>query len=949
MIDIPGFRGKILTDRLTRILYSTDASAYCEMPLGVAFPCDHDDIVALVRYADSHKIPIIPRAAGTSIAGQVVGEGLVVDIRNLNRIIEINTEERWVSVEPAVVRDELNIALKPYGLFFSPETSTSNRCMVGGMVGNNSCGTHSLRYGSTRDHLISANVILSNGETVTFCHKTQDEVAKTKKNDTLESRIYSYLDDLLSDKDNQKTIDSSFPDKSLRRRNNGYALDLVRDTDGGMNLCKLFCGSEGTIGIATELKLSLDPLPPVHNALVCVHCRTLESSFRANLIAIRHHATAVELIDDNILNLSAENLSQRENRFFLQGSPAAILCAEFACDGEDELNATVNALIDDIKTSVPECYAFPVLRGNDIRRVWDLRKAGLGLLSNMPGDDKPAPVIEDTAVVPELLADYVAEMKGMFAELGLSCVFYAHIGSGELHLRPILNLKTDEGRRLFREVATRTAHIVRKYRGSLSGEHGDGRLRGEFIPLMYGGEVYSWFSDIKSLCDPNNILNPGKIVDTKPMDEYLRFANNAELNSVTTTFAFNGHHEGLHYIREIEKCNGAADCRKSLLFDNVMCPQFKTTLDERDSTRGRANILRTSLTKNGSQGFSDPDVLSLLGTCLSCKGCMRECPSSVDMTKIKAEYLQQHYDRHHVPMRTFLIGFMPELEHIAASTIPHLYNAILGTGIVHRFMGFDRRRTLPRISRAKLLTPTIIAEKNVILFIDEFTRHDEPQVANAFIRFAQSNNYNVIIAPIHNSGRTLLSQGLLHKAKKLAQRNIGKFKPLIKYGDSCHTSTRIVVLEPSALSAFRDDYRSLIDDPDYDNIQKNILLYDEWFAREQQAGHLPQKLKGKNTRTEVLFHSHCHQKAVANPQLTVRMLLSIEGVTVRHIPSTCCGMAGAYGYQHYERSTQIATPLIKAINNSSPDAVISAAGISCRTQIRDLTCRTPVHPVMLLP
>ncbi len=936
--DIPGFRGIIRTDRLTRILYSTDASAYMESPLGVAYPCDHDDVVTLVRHAYANRIPLIPRAAGTSIAGQVVGDGLVVDIRNLNHIIEINAEERWVRVEPAVVRDELNIALKPYGLFFSPETSTSNRCMIGGMVGNNSCGTHSLRYGSTRDHLISARVVLSNGDTVTFSHRTTDEIPTGH---SLESQIYSYLNELLSNPDNQSLIDATFPDKSLRRRNNGYALDLVRDADGGMNLCKLLCGSEGTLGIATELTLSLDPLPPAHNALVCIHCSTLDSSFRANLIAIRHNATAVELIDDNILNLSADNLSQRENRFFLQGSPAAILCAEFACDSEDELIATVSALVDEIKSSVPECYAFPVLRGNDIQRVWNLRKAGLGLLSNMPGDDKPAPVIEDTAVAPERLAEYVAEMKGMFKELGLSCVFYAHIGTGELHLRPILNLKTDEGKRLFREVATRTAHIVRKYRGSLSGEHGDGRLRGEFIPLMYGDEVYSMFRTLKSTFDPHNIMNPGKIVDTKPMDECLRFANNNEINSITTVFAFGGNNDGLHYIREIEKCNGAADCRKSIMFGNVMCPQFKATGDERDSTRARANILRATLIADGSQGFSDHDVLSLLDTCLSCKGCMRECPSSVDLTKIKAEYLQQHYDRHHIPLRTLLTGYMPELEHIAASTIPHIYNYILRTGLAHRLMGFDRRRPLPQISVEGVIAPSKTKQQNVLLFIDEFTRHEAPETANAFIRFAESHGYTVSIAPIHNSGRTLLSQGMLHKAKRLAQKNTGKLSQLLQ-------DNIMVVLEPSALSAFRDDYRSLLNSPDYDTLQKNILLYDEWFVHEQQAGNIPQKLKGRVEHTEVLFHSHCHQKAVANPQLTVRMLQSVEGLTVRHVPSTCCGMAGAYGYKHYDRSSQIATPLVKAINSSSPDTIITASGISCRTQIGDLTSRTPVHPIMLL-
>ncbi|MBP5241726.1 MAG: FAD-binding oxidoreductase, partial [Bacteroidales bacterium] len=521
---------EIKTDRLHRILYATDASAYREMPYGVAFPKNVDDLCELLAFANEHNISVIPRAAGTSLAGQVVGSGLVVDIfKHFNKILEINAQEHWVRLQPGVVLDELNNTLKPYGLFFAPETSTSNRCCVGGMVGNNSCGSHSLVYGSTRDHLLEAKVLLSDGSKALFSPQRGKELlAKVQSADfepvTLEDKLYRQLWQWSQDEAVMKKIEAEFPEKSLRRRNCGYALDLVLNDilSGNANLCKLLAGSEGTLAFAYELKLNLEPLPPKEKMLVCAHCQSLPDVFKANLVALQFAPRAVELMDSNVLELSNSNIEQSKNRFFVQGDPAAILVVELADDDAQKLEergeAVVKALID--RGLVYHCAK---VYGPDIARVWALRKAALGLLNGMKGSAKPVSVIEDTAVVPERLPDYMTDFGAMLKRLNLSCVYHAHIGTGELHLRPVLNLKEQKDRELFHTVAHETALLVKKHRGSLSGEHGDGRLRGEFIPIMYGDAIYNLFVELKHCWDSRNLFNVGKIVNTPPMDTSLRY------------------------------------------------------------------------------------------------------------------------------------------------------------------------------------------------------------------------------------------------------------------------------------------------------------------------------------------------------------------------------------------------------------------------------------------
>lgn len=972
---------KLYSDSLHRIAYATDASAYRELPSAVAYPESDDDVKALIRLARERNCCLIPRAGGTSIAGQVVGNGIVVDVsRHLNRILEINPEERWVWVQPGVVRDELNLALKPYGLFFSPETSTSNRCCIGGMVGNNSCGTHSLVYGSTRHHVMQLRGYLSDGSFFDTARRGDGE---------LESRIYSQLELWKHDRTIRSQLEEHFPDRTLRRRSCGYAIDEAIEGDS-VDLCKLVCGSEGTLAFLTEIKLSLDPLPVEPTMVLCAHCNSLEQSFEANLVALRHSPVAVELMDGRILELSKGNVEAEKNRFFVSGDPAALIIAEFnGAAGEQEADALEADLHD-----AGLAYTCTRVYGEDVAKVWALRKAGLGVLSGMKGDAKPIGVIEDTAVAPERLPDYMRDIRAMLARLGLSCVFYGHISTGELHLRPIINIKTEEGRRMFREVAFETAKIVKKHRGSLSGEHGDGRLRGEFIQLMYGDDCYRMMRELKQCWDPDGVFNTRKIVDTPPMDEWLRFSV-GEQNSVdgTRTFfnwkaAFDEcHTEGVCPVKDqshalmcsIEQCNGAGDCRKSRLIGGTLCPAFKLSGDELDSTRARANVLRECLTRG--DGFDSPEVKQVLDSCLACKGCRRECPSNVDMTRIRAEVLQQIYLRHGTPLRSRAVARMASFERLGSIVAP-LYNWLAGwrvsAGIIKKIIGFAPERAIPEVKRVKVQgsaaapagkpVPAGAAGKSrkVYLFLDEFTRYQEPELALMLTGLLERLGYQVIVPKHVESGRAAISKGCLKLARKFALRNFRLLKDIVT------EDAPLIGIEPSCILTFRDEYPDLVPPEHRAEAQalgRNCLLYDEFFAREMDAG----RITGDSFRggdVDIWLHGHCHQKALVGVEKTAGMLHLIPGARIHVIPSGCCGMAGSFGYEaeHYKTSLAIGEMILfpavrKAVGSASgsaapasnacgngvvPAAIVAAPGISCRQQILDGTGIRAVHPLEIL-
>ncbi|MEN8862215.1 MAG: FAD-binding and (Fe-S)-binding domain-containing protein [Lentimonas sp.] len=960
-------KGELHAGNMMRRIYATDASAYQEMPLAVVFPQDADDLRTLIMFASEHKVGLIPRTAGTSLAGQVVGSGIVVDVsRNFTRILEINTEDRWVRVEPGVIRNELNMELKQHGIHFGPETSTQNRAMMGGMLGNNSCGSNSIKYGSTRDHVIEVTALLADGSTAVFGSLSKDVFAKKCEGpDCLETRLYRDIHDMLAKPDVRAEITKEFPHPEIPRRNTGYALDLLMDAEAinsdsekPFHFGKLIAGSEGTLCFITEIKLQCSPLPAPTCGLQCGHFNSVDEALRATQIAVRYDCGAIELIDHYLLECTERSIEHQANRFFIEGTPGAVLVTEVRGNSEAEVRVITDQIEADMRAE-DLGYAYPVLFGDDSNKIWDLRKAGLGLLSNMPGDAKPVPVVEDTAVrvvdLPEYIAEFNRQLKDRF---GLDCVHYAHAGSGEIHLRPIINLKTEEGHRLFREVARCIAELVKKYRGSLSGEHGDGRLRGEFLKQMIGAKNYALVERVKRTWDPNGIFNPNKIVDTPPMNSSLRFNTTPQTTDLKTVFDWSSTN-GM--LGAAEMCNGSGDCRKTQLSGGTMCPSYMATRNEKDTTRARANMLRQALT-TGPQGatdvFNNPSVKEVLDLCLSCKGCKKECPSTVDMAKLKAEFMQHYYDANGVPFRARLISNFASSQKIA-SRIPWLWNACMGTPairkLLNRAIGFHPERSIPLLPKVTFATwfGQHTPHKNagsvgaVWLFNDEYTNFNDVHIGIKAVELLEQLGYTIDIPQHGESGRSQLSKGLVREAKNLINANIRNLHEIVA------PERPLIGIEPAGILTFKDEALDLAD-PELKesalSIAKNCLLIDDFIAREAKAGHIrADSFTAKEKR--IKLHGHCFQKALIGTSGSRQALSLPKNYTVEEIPSGCCGMAGSFGYEkaHYNISIQIGElVLFPAIRSENTDTIIAATGTSCRHQIKDGVNRLVLHPVEIL-
>jgi FAD/FMN-containing dehydrogenase/Fe-S oxidoreductase len=954
--------GDLKHDKVTTTIYATDASVYKEEPSAVAWPKTTEDLRKILNFAREEKTSVTMRAGGTSLAGQVVSSGIIADIsRYMNKILEINKQEMWARVQPGVVLDELNMKLKEQGLFFGPETSTSNRCNIGGMVGNNACGSHSVVYGSTRDHTIEIKALLSDGSETIFGPLEKTEFLEKCKLTNLEGDIYRNIEKILSDRFNQEKIREGYPDAGVHRRNTGYAIDQLLDSEifdensnMKFNFCRLLTGSEGTLAVTTEIKLNLIPLPPANKALVCVHLNKRNEAFKANLIALKFKPSAVEMMDDRILKLTEDNVSQRNNRFFLDGNPAAILIVEFVREKPEEIDSAASGLIEALKTA-GFGYAYPVVKGKDISKVWDLRKAGLGILANMIGDPKPVTLMEDTAINVEVLPEYMDEIEVLLAKYGKDAVFHAHIGTGELHIRPILNLKDKEDVKLFRIMALETAHLVKKYRGSLSGEHGDGRLRGEFIPIMLGEHNYGLLKQVKKCWDPYYILNPGKITDTPPMDSSLRYVPGLPTRDIETIYDFSSS-DGL--IRAAERCNGTADCRKSAIIGGTMCPSFMATGDEYKSTRARANVLREFLSKEGDP-WNHTEIYEILDLCLGCKGCKAECPSSVDIAKMKSEFLQHWYDRHGIPLRTRMIAYISEINRIG-SVAPFVFNFFLKnrltSGIVKGLTGFASKRSIPLLYKTTLRKWTrknlskinpVNPKGSVCLFIDEFSDFNDTETGIATVLLLTSLNYKVVTARHKVSARTFLSKGLIRTAKKTIRKNIQALSGIIG------SDLPLIGIEPSAILGFRDEYPELAGSDlkeAAERIAANSFMIDEFIAKEFRTGRI-ERSSFTDDNTSILLHGHCQQKAVSSTASTLEMLSIPSNFTVKEIPSGCCGMAGSFGYEkeHFELSNQVGEMvLFPEVRKADSTTIITAPGTSCRHHIKDGTGRIVLHPAVVL-
>lgn len=968
-------KGDLFFDDTMKILYATDASAYRELPLAVCIPRTKDDLKILIQFANDNKTSLIPRTAGTSLAGQVVGNGIVVDVsKHFNKILELNEKENWVIVEPGVVRDELNLFLKPYHLFYGPETSTANRAMIGGMVGNNSCGSNSVKYGSAREHLLEVECLLSDGTEAIFKALSLDEFHSKCEGNSLENNIYKTVRNILSDYNNQQEITTHFPKASIERRNTGYALDMLMNTapfiagKEDFNFCKLIAGSEGTLCFITKIKLNLVPAPPKNIGLLCVHFNSIDEALRANIIAMKYAPSASELIDHYILECTKENAEQRQNRFFVKDDPQAILVIEIAKETKEEIEEVAKQIEAEM-LAANYGYHFPLLFNEDSKKIWTLRKAGLGLLSNLPGDEKAVAVIEDTAVDINDLPAYIKEFNEILDKHNMNAVHYAHAGSGELHLRPIINLKTEEGNKQFRIIAEEIAKLVKKYNGSLSGEHGDGRLRGEFIEQMVGSKNYQLFKKIKTTFDPHHIFNPNKIVDTPSMNSFLRYTPGQQTPTFNTVFRYYNQ----DVLQHAEQCNGSGDCRKSHLSGGTMCPSYMATKNEKDTTRARANILREFLTNSKSVNrFNHKEIYDVMDLCLSCKACKSECPSNVDVAKLKAEFLQQYYDENGVPFRSKLIANFSKSARLG-SLFPAAYNLVVTapviSSLVKMMSGFATQRSMPKMYKTTLeswykkslgKSRLSLSEQNmhrpktkdqksktVYLFNDEFTNYNDTEIGIKAIQLLEKLGYNVIIPKHIESGRAWLSKGLIRKAKEIANTNIALLKEIV------NEENVLLGIEPSAILTFRDEYIDLANDENFEAakaLSKNVFLIDEFIANEIKKGNIKEE-QFTTSALHIKLHGHCQQKSLSSANYSKTILSLPKNYSVDIIPSGCCGMAGSFGYEkeHYDLSMQIGELVLFPTVRKQPETVaIAAPGTSCRHQIKDGTKRIAKHPIEIL-
>ena len=950
--------GEVHFDNLHKIIYATDASVYRKIPLGVAYPRNNDDLKKIIHFATKNKITLIPRTAGTSLAGQCVGEGLIVDVsKHFTKILAFDEHKKTVIVQPGIIRDELNIFLKPYKLFFGPNTSTSNRCMIGGMVGNNSSGTTSIKYGVTRDKVLELKTILSDGSEVVFNELNATEFNQKRTGSSLENKIYQTIFNELSNEENQHEILKEFPKKEIHRRNNGYAVDsllnfeLFGGTNNTVNLATLLTGSEGTLAFTTEITIQLNDLPPAKNIMVVAHFNSIQESLKAVVIAMKHNLYTCELMDKTVLDCTKNNREQLKNRFFVESDPKALLMLEICTNSDEESNKLADNLIADLKENQLG-YAHPKLVGNDINKAIELRKAGLGLLGSIVGDDKAVACIEDTAVDVNDLPNYIAEFTEMMAEFGQEAVYYAHAGAGELHLRPILNLKKKEDVVLFREITTKTAKLVKKYGGSFSGEHGDGIVRAEFIPLMIGEKNYELLKRIKHTFDPNAIFNKGKIVNPFPMDESLRYEIDRKEPEIETIMDFSDS-DGI--LRAAEKCNGSGDCRKLPSAGGTMCPSYRATKNEKDTTRARANALREFLTNSKEENkFNHKELYDVFDLCLSCKACASECPSNVDVASLKAEFLHQYYKKNKIPFRTKLFANNVKYNKLGSLT-PTLANLVLNTKLTKKLMGIATERSIPKLAKTTVLKwvrknkkrlanqPSKFGE--IYLFVDEFTNYYDAQIGIDAIELLTSLGYRVKITLHEESGRSFISKGLLDEAKEKANFNVNFFKELIS------KETPLVGIEPSAILTFRDEYLRLADDKSAaKNISENTFTIEEFIKQEFEKNNITaQSFNAENKIMKV--HGHCQQKSLSSMEPTFKMLSIPKNYSVTIINSGCCGMAGSFGYEkeHYNLSMQVGEDtLFPKIRNTESTTIIAAAGTSCRHQIKDGTNRSSKHPITIL-
>ncbi len=937
--------GEVRFDDMTRLLYATDASMYQIEPIGVVLPRSADDVHAVLELANRYNVPVLPRGGGTSLAGQTVNHAVVLDFSKfMNRVLEVNQEERWCRVQPGLVQDELNAHVRPFGLLFGPDTSTSNRATLGGMSGNNSAGSHSIAYGKTLDHVLELRCLLADGSEVVLRDLTPAELEARCRGNGLEGQIYREVGRLVSEHADE--IRTRYP--KIMRRVSGYNLDEFVPREGTrrpFGLQRLAVGSEGTLVVVVELTVRLVPRPK-HTALDVVHYGSLEAALDSSQEILTTGPYAVELTDKLILDLARGNIEQRQRMGFVQGDPAAIMIVEYAGETAAEVRAKVEAL-EALRGRRRIGYAAHLaFEPAEQQSIWKLRKAGLGLLLGLKGDRKPIAFVEDTAVEPAKLPAFIARFREILARHDASAGYYGHCSVGCLHIRPLINLKDAAEIRKMRAIAEEITALVLESGGALSGEHGDGRARSPFNETLYGPRLYDAFRQVKRAFDPKGLLNPGNIVDAPPMTEHLRYGAAYRTWEPPTLLDFSA--QG-GFAAAVEMCNGIGVCRKKL--EGTMCPSYMATLDEEHSTRGRANALRAVLSgKVPAAEFAGRRLYDVLDLCLECKACKAECPANVDMAKLKYEFLAHYYRTHGLPIRNRLFGRIHTLARLGAALAP-LSNWVARSRpnrwLLERVAGIDRRRPLPAFARtpftawfARHRSGGTGARGPVVLFHDTFNTYQTPEVAVAATRLLEASGYRVLLPARRCCGRPMISKGMLADARDAAAANVGALVGFAREG------TPIVGLEPSCLLTLRDEYVDLLRSEDARFVARGSFLLEEFLQREWAVRGRP-AVAG---RGKVLLHGHCHQRALSGTGPTVAVLQA-AGYEVSEVDSGCCGMAGSFGFEreHYDLSLAIAgRRLVPAVTGAAPDVAVCAPGISCRQQIEHTTRRRAKHPAELL-
>lgn len=935
--------GEVRFDEFSKVLYSTDASIYQMMPVGVVVPRNTEDVLALVDLAKREQIALLPRGGGTSLSGQAVNHAIVIDFsKYMDRLLEVNPEEGWARVEPGIVLESLNNQLSEHRLHFAPDPTTANRSTIGGAIGNNSCGTHSILYGKTLDQVTELQVVLSDGSRAHLHTLSSEELDLKLAGQSFESDIHRAV--MRIAQENRNEIESRFP--KIMRRVSGYNLD---EFTGGapFNLARLVVGSEGTLCTITEAKVKLEPLPR-YTGLSVLHFKDIFEACDATPAVLEHSPAAVEFIDDMVLRLARSSLAVSRNMAFVEGDPRAMLLVEYFGDSENEVASKLERFKADMagKSLGYACVNLPDKAAQG--KAWSVRKAGLGLLMSVTGDAKPIPFVEDTAVDPEKLGDFVRRFDQIVKAHNTEAGYYGHASVGCLHIRPLINLKSQEGINGMFSIAEEVADLVLEFGGSLSGEHGDGIVRGAWTSKMFGPKLYDAFVDLKKAFDPQGIMNPGKIVQCPPMTENLRYGTKYTARPIATTLGFS---QFGGYAGAVEMCNGMGACRKS---DGTMCPSYQATKEEEHSTRGRANLLRAVL--SGSvpfDRFTSQRLHDALDLCLECKGCKGECPSLVDMAKMKYEFLDKYNSANGIPLRSRLFANINRLNRLGSALAPlsNWLTQIPGSrSLLHSIVGIHKNRPLPEFARQtfpdwfRSHTPLGDGHNGeVVLFNDTFMNFNTPEVGIAAVELLELAGFRVALANAGCCGRPMISKGMLAKAKEQARHNVDRLYRWAARG------TPIIGCEPSCLLTLKDEYPDLLQDDKSKAVADNSLLIDGFLANLHEEGRL--ELEYADDQRSILFHGHCHQKALLGTEASIKALSMPPGYNVELVNAGCCGMAGAFGYEkeHYDLSMAVGEDrLFPAVREKGEEWEVAVTGISCRQQIEHGTGRRARHLVEVL-